>query len=177
MVATAGTALELDFSGLVSAHQPGLISLARRLVWDSEEARDIVQGALAEAWAQRAHLKSPDAAGAWLRRILVNRAISVLRRRRLWRVMGALLFVEPELAAAPDEAVERSQHLRALSRALETLSARQAAAFTLRYLEGLPLDEVAAALGCGRGTARVHLQRAVAALRAKNVLAETTHET
>ena len=38
----------LDFSVWVKAHQPRLVALARRLVWDSEEARDVVQLALAE---------------------------------------------------------------------------------------------------------------------------------
>ena len=41
--------LELDFSAVVEAHQPRLLALARRLVWDSEEARDVVQLTLTQA--------------------------------------------------------------------------------------------------------------------------------
>ncbi len=163
-------ALTVDFSGLVQAHQPRLLALARRLVWDSEEARDVVQLALADAWAQRSSLADPAAAPAWLRRIVVHRAISLLRRRRVWRALGALLFVEPEPCPSPDEEAGRAQHLGALAAALEQLPARQAMAFSLRYLEDLGLEEVAASLGCEKGTARVHVQRAVTALRRKGVL-------
>ncbi len=159
-----------EFSGLVAAHQPALLKLARRLVWDSEEARDVVQVALADAWAQRSHLKDPRAAPAWLKRIVVHRAMSVLRRRRVWKAIGALLFVAPEEPPRPDAHAEQSAHLQALSAALAALSPKQNAAFALRYLEGWSLDDVAAALDCERGTARVHLQRAVTALRAKGVL-------
>lgn len=159
-----------DFSGLVEAHQPALSRLARRLVWDSEDARDLVQAALADAWARRASLKDAEAAPAWLRQILVHRAMSLLRRRRVWKAIGTLLFVEPEAAPAPDAQAEQSAHLAALGQALTQLSARQSTAFCLRYLEGLSLDDVADALGCGRGTARVHVQRAVMALRERGVL-------
>ena len=166
-------ALLMDFSGLVEAHQPRLLALARRLVWDSEEARDVLQFALADAWARRASLKDPAAAPAWLRRIVVHRAISVLRRRRLFRAVGALFLVEPEPAPVPDEQLSQAQHLSGLGTALEKLPARQAAAFSLRYLEGLSFEEVASALGCEKGTARVHVQRAVTALRLRGVLPKT----
>lgn len=166
-------ALLMDFSGLVEAHQPRLLALARRLVWDSEDARDVVQFALAEAWSRRGTLKDSAAAPAWLRRIVVHRAISVLRRRRVWRAVGSLFLVEPEPSAVPDELAGRAEHQAALAAALEKLPARQTAAFSLRYLEGLGLDEVAQALGCERGTARVHVQRAVTALRLRGVLPKT----
>jgi len=163
----------MDFSGLVATHQRGLLALARRLVWDSEDARDVLQLALADAWARRGSLKDSRAAEAWLRRIVVHRAMSCLRRRRVWKVIGALFLVEPEAAPDPDEALARATHLAALAAALEGLPARQATAFSLRYLEGLSIDEVAFALDCERGTARTHLQRAVVALRARGVLPQT----
>ena len=145
-------------------------------MWDTEEARDVVQLALADAWARRASLKDSQAAERWLRRIVVHRAISVLRRRRLWRAVGGLFLVEPEPCVAPDEAADRSKHLRALGFALERLPARQATAFSLRYLEGLSFEELAEALGCQRGTARVHVQRAVTALRLQGMLPKSEVE-
>jgi RNA polymerase sigma-70 factor (ECF subfamily) len=155
----------------LAAASPGLERLARRLVWDDEEARDLVQASLVEALARWHTLGDASAAPGWLRRIVVNRAISHLRRRRLWRTIGALLLVHEEPATeGPDTEAEQRAHLRALSAALPGLPARQVAAFTLRYLEGLSLDEVADALDIDRGTVRVHLQRAVKALREKGVL-------
>ncbi len=152
-------------------HRGALERLARRLVWDAEEARDVVQAAFADALAARAGLASPAAEEAWLRRIVLNRALSHLRRRRLWRAVAAVLLVAEEpVAAPPEEDAERRAHQAALARALERRPARQAMAFTLRYLEGQSLDEVAEALGISRATVRVHLQRAVKALREEGVL-------
>lgn len=156
---------------LLSDARPALLRLARRLVWDEEDAADVLQAALADAVERWPAVKDGAAAHAWLRRVLVNRAYSHLRRRRFWQALGAVLLVpEASLAPGPDEALEQRTHLAALARALDGLSARQATAFTLRYLEGLPLDEVADAMGLTRGTARVHLQRAVAALRERGLL-------
>jgi RNA polymerase sigma-70 factor, ECF subfamily len=101
----------------------------------------------------------------------VHRALSAMRRRRLWNTVGALLLLEPEARdEGPDAALERGRHLARLSRALEKLSSQQAAAFTLRYLEGLDFDAVAEALGCARGTARIHVQRAVRRLKDEDAL-------
>lgn len=151
-------------------HASRLEGLARRLLGDAEEARDVLQTVHLRAMSQSPALEDADAAYRWARRVLVNEALGLLRRRRLWNRLGALLLVPPTPAPAADEAEEQQAHLRALAAAVDTLPAKQAAAFRLRYLEGLTLDELADALGVERGTARVHLQRAVAALRARGVL-------
>lgn len=128
----------------LAAARPRLEALARRLVWDSEDARDVVQGALLEALDRWDTLRDPNAHEPWLRRILVNRAFGHLRRRKFWSVIGAVLQVaEEEVAPPPDEAVEQREHQRRLLAALEKLPARQSMAFTLRYLESWSLDEVA----------------------------------
>lgn len=154
----------------LEAARPRLERLARRLVWDKEDARDVVQSAYVDALARWHQLERGAATEAWLRRIVVNRAISSLRRRKLWKTLGVLFGVEPELVAAPDDELERTEHVRALADAVTMLSARQATAFGLRYFEGLSLDEVADAMSLDRGTVRVHVQRAVKALRAKGLL-------
>lgn len=160
----------LDRDALLASARPSLERLARRLVWDPHEAQDLVQSAVVDALSNWRPFTHPDEAEAWLRRLLTNRALSYLRRRRFWAVVDSLLRVEPPAPEAPDQAAERAAHLRALARAVEKLSPRQAAAFSLRYLEGLSLDQTAETLDMNRGTVRVHLQRAVASLRAKGVL-------
>lgn len=159
----------------LTAARPRLEALARRLVWDTEEARDVVQGALVDALSRWDTVRDDGAREGWLRRIVVNRAFSHLRRRRFWNVVGAVLRVsEEDVAPPPDEAVEKQEHHARLLVALERLPARQSLAFTLRYLEGWAFEEVAEAMKIDRGTVRVHVQRAVTALRAAGVLEEGT---
>lgn len=161
---------EIDFGSLVEVEQPRLQRLATRLVRDEDEARDLVQTTFADAYERRRSLRDPAAAGAWLRRILVSRALNQLRRRRLWhRLRGVFSPAGPEPADAgppADALVADARRLGAVRAHLRSLPARQAAAFTLRYLEGLGLDEVADAMGVGRGTARTHIHRALTSMRA-----------
>jgi RNA polymerase sigma-70 factor (ECF subfamily) len=161
----------VDFGRLVAAEQPMLLRIACRLLRDPDEARDLVQSALADAWERLDTLREPSAAPGWLRRILVTRALNQLRRRRLWHRLRELFGagVQPLDPAAhsahPDARLARDQRLARVGAALERLPARQVAAFTLRYVEGLGLEEVADALDIGRGTAKTHLHRALVALR------------
>lgn len=160
----------LDFDALVEGEQVGLLRLARRLVWDAEEARDLVQAALADAYEKRHALRDPQAGPAWLRRILVSRAMGLLRRKRVWGVLREALDLGPSPPPSPEESFAGAERWHAFRRALRTLPTQQATAFTLRYLEGLELDAVAEAMGIERGTVRIHLYRALQKLKAADAL-------
>jgi RNA polymerase sigma-70 factor (ECF subfamily) len=67
------------FQRLASRELPGLYSLARRLVRD--RAEDLVQDTLIRAYRSFDTLKDDDAAGRWLKSILVNVFRDELRRR------------------------------------------------------------------------------------------------
>jgi RNA polymerase sigma factor (sigma-70 family) len=60
----------------------------------------------------------------------------------------------------------------AIKAALAQLPPRQRLALALHYVAGLTDSEIAAALGCGRGTAGSLLSRGRAALQANPLLAE-----
>jgi RNA polymerase sigma-70 factor (ECF subfamily) len=154
------------FEELVRAEQQQLLRIAWRFTQDPEESRDLVQAALADAYERRHTLKDPAVAGAWLRRILVHRAINLHRRRRVWRAIEHWLRPATQgMPAAGDSELDRSRQLEQVRAVVRDLPARQAAAFTLRYLDGLSIDEVADALRIGRGTVRVHLYRALAKVK------------
>ena len=160
----------LDFDALVHGEQAALLRLARRLVWDVEEARDLVQSTLADAYEKRHSLRDAKAGPAWLRRILVSRAIGHLRRRRVWTLVREVLDLGPAAQPSPEERFAGAERWRAFGRALRTLPAQQATAFSLRYLEGLDLDAIADVMNIGRGTVRIHLYRALQKLKAADAL-------
>lgn len=159
-----------DFDALLEAEQGALLRLARRLVWDGEEARDLVQATLADAYEKRHALRDVKAGPAWLRSILVSRAMGHLRRRRLWTLVREALDFGPSQGRSPEEHFAGAERWHTLGRVLRTLPAQQATAFSLRYLEGLDLDAIAGAMRIGRGTVRIHLYRALKKLKAADAL-------
>ena len=166
------------FESLVSTHTQDLMRLAWRFTRDAEEARDLVQATLVDAWERRQALRDAEGAGPWLRRILVNRAVNAHRRRRLWRKLQLLLpggyddAVSVSAVPAADAALDEARRRQRLHAEIARLPPKQAAAVTLRYLEGLPVAEVADALGVDPGTARVHLHRALRKLKPLRELEE-----
>lgn len=162
------------FESLVRQEQDRLLRLAWRFTRDAEEARDLVQAALADAFEQRGQLRDAAAGPAWLRRVLVHRAVSWHRRQKLRRTLVPWLHTPEAESFAPntDAELDRARRMAQVHSAVRELPTRQAAAFTLRYLEGLSLDETAQALGIDRGTVRIHLYRALKKLKALRALEE-----
>lgn len=149
-------------AALYAAHRLALVRLAVLLVDRQAVAEEVVQDAFAGLLA-RGRLRDPDAALGYLRRAVVNRSRSVLRRRR-----SARAFVAPVDRGADDPSaglVVADEHREVLS-ALETLPPRQREVLVLRYWSDLSEAEIAATLGISAGTVKSTASRALRALEA-----------
>jgi RNA polymerase sigma-70 factor (ECF subfamily) len=115
--------------------------------------------------------------GTWLHRIVFNKSIDLLRRRRRYEPLpeedpDELTAEDDRLAHAglwarpPDDVLLGAESKVALERALEGLTPLQRAVFELRETEGRPTAEVAEILELTPGAVRVHLHRARLRLRA-----------
>ena len=116
-------------------------------------AEEIVQDAFVEMLGRWDSIRDPQ---AYLRRVLMSRSNSWLRRLRVERRHATAhgevgLWQDPDMISFVD--------------ALRGLAPKQRAAIVLRYDEGLSEVEIAAALGCRPGTVKSLLSRARAALR------------
>ena len=152
-------------------------------VRDDHAALDIVQDAmlkLAEKYADKPAAEYP----MLFQRILQNTMRDFWRRqkvRNLWTTLlssfGAgkdgeedhdpldTIDVEDE-GTNPAIALERSQTMRIIEKAIEKLPARQREAFVLRYWEDMDVAETAAMMGCSQGSVKTHCSRAVHTLAA-----------
>jgi len=134
--ASSGEAL----AGLFSQHYVALVRLAAVLLRDLTAAEEVVQDAFVAMHRRRLARQDPDKALACLRRTVVSRSRSVLRRRTVAEAAAGL---------------EGS----AVAMALGTLPRRQCEAVILRYYADLSETETAAAMGVS------HAYRGMAALR------------
>lgn len=163
-----------DFSGWMLAEQPRIFRLCQRMLGDSDEAGSATQDVFLkayQAWDRTAaELDDPS---RWVTRIAVNTCLDRLRSRRwqFWRKRPDGPDEEIILAMAParepdgEAQVFARQIARRLAEALDRLSPRQRAVFTLRHFEDYALEEIASQLGLDVGTVKAHLARAVAKLR------------
>ena len=149
------------FGRLVQRHGARVHALCRRLLADSEEARDAAQEAFARAYEA---LSSYDGALPflpWLLRIARNHCLDALRRRAARRAVAPAAaevdLVDPVRPA--DEALAGAEAGRALWSALARLPEPQREALVLHHMEQLPTREVAAVLGVPHGTVLTWLHR------------------
>ena len=150
------------FTALVDLTLVRLDAVARLIVRDPELARDAVQDTFIRAWRDLPGLRDPDRFDAWLHRLIVHACLDLVRRRR--RRVIEVELTPIDLPAATDMAGERrrSRHAR---EALARLDPGHRAVVVLHYFLGMPLPEVAAAIGIPLGTAKSRLHYALAAMK------------
>lgn len=163
-VAAGGTAPP-DATGAVRelyrAHYPSLVRMAALLVGDLAAAEQVVQDSLVAMHANWRWLKRSDKALAFVRRDVVNRSRSVLRRRGAdQRNSGPPL---PQLPGAAPDAQARAPCSPVMA-ALGRLSRRQREALILRYYADLSEAEAASAMGISPGAVKSHTARAILAI-------------
>jgi len=169
-----------DFTAWMASEQSRVFGLCQRLLRDFDEADSATQDVFLKAhnalWKEALRKedgKVLDDPARWLTRIAVNTCLDRLRSQR-WRFWRKRPSQQDEqlilrLASSPrPEAEDRyfAVQIRArLETALEKLSPRQRATFTLRHYDDLSLEEIGNLLDLDTGTVKAHMHRAVVKLR------------
>jgi RNA polymerase sigma-70 factor (ECF subfamily) len=166
LVARAREGDRTAFEKLVRRHLDGAYAVALAELGDARDAEDAVQDSFIIALEQLDECRDPAAFGAWLRRIVRNRARSVGRRERVRRTEPLEDVPARRSAADPERDRSRAEWRRRLEEALAGLSPVQRAVVLMHDLEGYKHREIAAELDLPEGTVRSHLFLARRALRA-----------
>jgi len=154
-----GRTEDQDFTAFVAERGASLLRIAYALTGDRHAAEDLVQSALAKAYARWSRIHGD--AEPYVRRVLYHEQVS------RWRWSGR----RPEVmyASVPDRPVtgpDEHTALRMMLRdALRQLPPRQRAVLVLRYLEDLSVEQTAQILGCRTGTVASQASRALERLR------------
>ncbi|MFI8237998.1 RNA polymerase sigma factor [Streptomyces sp. NPDC085866] len=152
---------EDSFAVLVRRHSRSLLSLARCMLGNPQDAEDAVQDAFVSAWRRLPEYRHGAEFRTWMYRITVNRCLT-MRRRRL-PPLSLNTVVEPVAGDAwsqPDRSAEQDAATAALTRALAELDAGQRICWILREVQGLPYKEIAHVTRTSEPTVRGRLFRA-----------------
>jgi RNA polymerase sigma-70 factor (ECF subfamily) len=138
---------------------PQLVRLAYALCGGRDVAEELAQEVMIKALARWSRVSAYDKPGAWARRVLINDATSVLRRRRA--ELRALVRLRAEARSAGGLAPEVDEFWATV----RTLPRRQAQVLALYYGDDQDVASVAAILDIAEGTVRATLAQARDALR------------
>jgi RNA polymerase sigma-70 factor (ECF subfamily) len=150
------------FAQLAGASVARLDAAARLILRDPELAHDGVQEGFIRAWRDLPGLRDPDRFDAWLRRLTIHACLDIMRRRKHRAVEVELTPMDgPAMADIATAIVDRDL----LDEALRHLDPEWRAVVVLHYFLGMPLPDVAGALGIPIGTAKSRLHRSILAMR------------
>jgi RNA polymerase sigma-70 factor (sigma-E family) len=150
-------ATRATFDAFVRSRHGALLRYGYLLTGDPHSGADLVQDALERtglAWPRVLRQDDPE---AYVRRVMVNRHVSIWRRLRRER-----LVADPPESAAANRAAHADD---AMWSALSALPRRQRAVLVLRYYEDLSEAEIARVLGCAPGTVKSQAAKGIASLR------------
>lgn len=155
------------FEALVRRHLRAATAVAVGVLADRADADDVCQDAFIAALEQLDSLTEPHRFGAWVLRIVRNRALSALRKQRV-RTAEPLEWATGAVSDSnPQRDAERSALRDRLDGALATLPEHQRQIVLLHDLEEWKHREIGELLGMPEGTVRHHLFLARRALRAR----------
>ncbi len=163
-----------DFEGVVRLYWPRIFRFALASLRDQHAAETLAQDCFWKAYRARGGFRGEASVLTWLMQIAVNLIRDYGRDQRLqfWK-RARLTSVDlatagrwlPDGAASPESSAAAREQLQAVWAATRSLSERQRTVFLLRFVEDMDLLEIAAVTGLKEGTVKVHLFRALEAVR------------
>jgi len=166
LVARARQGDEAAFEQLVLRHQRYVFNLAYRVLGDYTEAEDITQEAFVRVWRGLSGFRGQARFTTWLYRIVHNLCLNRLpglQRELLQTEPVEEVLADPGLSPADLFAVR--EQMAFLHAQMDRLPEKYRLVLTLRYLQHLSYDEIAAALEMPMGTVKTHIHRARRLLR------------
>jgi len=163
---------DLDvFLSLIERHRRYLYNLALRITGNEQDAKDVVQDALLNAYLHLEGFENRADLRTWLNRILVNCAIDHLRgiRRRpdMYEPQPITDVAETVASSTPDpeRLVANADWRRQVAAVMKTMSPLERVTFVLRHFEGRSIAEISETVGIGTNAAKQHIFRAVRKIR------------
>jgi RNA polymerase sigma-70 factor (ECF subfamily) len=162
-------------------HAPAVRRMLQRSLGPDQEIEDLLQDVFMGFVKSAAKLDDPSTLRSYLVAIAFRIAAMEIRRRKVRRWVTLTKTGEvPDGATAPGEPDDR-RALQALYQILDTLSTRDRLVFVARHVEGLQIDEAAAALHLSKATVwragKSSLERVIEKAQKNSVLAEYVERT
>jgi len=142
---------------LYRLYSKAMYNICYRIMNNQAEAEDLLQDSFAEAFHRLESFRYESAFGAWLKRIVVNKCINHLKKRR-----AELVYTEnvPECHEDDDDSSNLQLQVKRIHQAMEQLPDGYRVIFSLYLIEGYDHSEISQILGITESTSKSQFSRA-----------------
>ncbi|MBR5638534.1 MAG: RNA polymerase sigma factor [Muribaculaceae bacterium] len=143
-----------------------MTAVCSRYVVDQNDVKDVLQESYLKAFSSMGTFTSHGEGSlhAWLRRIVVNESLLLLRRKKMLNMLVNIDNVEDELEDAADDVKLKDYastiDIQDLMTLVQQLPAGYRTIFNLFAIEKLPHSKIASMLGISEGTSASQYHRA-----------------
>jgi len=149
------------YNELYNSFSKAMYNICVRMMNDTEEARDMLQEGFTEAFRRLDSFRGESTFGAWLKRIMVNRCINELEKRRIVWVsdeVAETLSIADENDGPDEEDLRIS--IERVKKAMDLLPEGARVIFSLYLIEGYDHTEIAEILKISESTSKTQFMRA-----------------
>jgi RNA polymerase sigma factor (sigma-70 family) len=150
---------------LYQLYKKSMYNVGYRIVNNEEEAEDVLQEAFISAFRNLAHYRGDATFGAWLKRIVVNKAINFLKKKQLERLPD-----NEKWDVSDEESIDDLDHfpytVEQVREAIANLPDGYRAVLSLYLLEGYDHGEIGEILGISESTSKSQFNRSKKKLKA-----------
>jgi RNA polymerase sigma factor (sigma-70 family) len=143
---------------LYKLYSRSMYNVGYRIVNDAQEAEDVLQEAFISAFKNLNHYRADSTFGAWLKRIVVNKAINHVKRKRMERFPD-----DDRWDVKEEEQVDEFENfpftVEKVRSAIENLPEGYRTVLSLYLLEGYDHGEIAEILGITESTSKSQFNR------------------
>lgn len=126
-------------------------------------AEEIIQEVFALLWINRIQLSGINNPGAYLYKMVTNKALDRIRKQKIEVKMQYFIAMQPE--AEQLESDERKSKRELLLQAVESLPEQRKLVYELRFQQGISYEEIAKKLSISKNTVRNQIVKALDTIR------------
>jgi RNA polymerase sigma factor (sigma-70 family) len=145
---------------LYRLYSKAMLNIAFRIVGNIAEAEDVLQEAFLDAFNKLKDFRQETTFGLWLKQIVVNRSINMLRKRKLELIEleGDHLDNIPDEESADEEEIQ--YQVAMIKEGMKQLPDGYRVVLSLYLLEGYDHEEISQILNISENTSRTQFLRA-----------------
>lgn len=150
---------------LYNLYSRAMFNVAMRILNSREDAEEALQDAFTEAFLKLRTFRYESTFGSWLKRIVINRCINLVRKKKMILVGTEELNNLPVIPDEENDTDSIQLEVNRVIRAMELLPNGFRIVFSLYMIEGYDHEEIAGILNISESTSKSQLHRAKAKIK------------